>query len=109
MSSIPAIVAGVSTDVSRLKSATNLKAAGEKFEAVFDGLMLKSMRQAKLADPLFGSKALDTFTDMQDTQLAQSMAQHHPIGIGKALTDFIGKGIASVEHNLNQSASDPPK
>ena len=44
---------GISTDTSRLKSKDNLDKAGQQFEAVFTGMMLKSMRQAKLADPLF--------------------------------------------------------
>ena len=81
-------------DTSRLKSKDNLKAAGEKFEAVFTGMMLKSMRQAKLADPLFDSKAIDTFTEMQDAQVTKAMAAHAPLGIGKALTDFLQKSDA---------------
>lgn len=90
---------GVSTDSSRLTSPENLKKAGQKFEAVFDGMMLKSMRQAKLTDPLFDSKAIDTFTEMQDARLAQTMAEHTPLGIGKAMTDFIAKSKA----DLNQT------
>jgi len=78
-------------DTTRLRSTTNLKAAGEKFEAVFTGMMLKSMRQAKLADPLFDSKAIDTFSEMQDAQITKSMAEHTPLGIGKAMTDFLQK------------------
>ena len=94
-----------SGDTSRLKTADNLKQAGEKFEAVFTGMMLKSMRQAKLADPLFDSKAIDTFRDMSDQQVAQAMAQHQPIGIGKAMTEFLKRS----QQDLNQQASDPPK
>ena len=82
---------GAATDASRLKSADNLKAAGQKFEAVFTGMMLKSMRQAKLADPLFDSKAIDTFSEMQDAQVTKAMAEHAPLGIGKAMTDFLQK------------------
>ena len=93
---------GISTDTSRLKSKDNLDKAGEKFEAVFTGMMLKSMRQAKLADPLFDSKAIDTFTDMQDGLIAKSMAEHTPLGIGKAMTDFLAKS----QSDLN---SDPAK
>jgi flagellar protein FlgJ len=91
-------------DTTRLKSSSNLQEAGEKFEAVFTGMMLKSMRQAKLADPLFDSKAIDTFSDMQDTRVAQTMAQHQPIGIGKAMTEFLGR----QQSDLNQAAADPP-
>jgi len=94
---------GTSVDTSRLKSSENLKKAGEKFEAVFDGLMLKSMRQAKLADPLFDSKAIDTFTEMQDAQVAQSMAEHAPMGIGKAMTEFLAKS----QSDLNSVPAQP--
>lgn len=92
---------GISNDTSRLKSSANLKAAGQKFEAVFDGMMLKAMRQTKLADPLFDSKAIDTFTEMQDSRVAQNMAEHAPIGIGKAMTDFLQKS----QRDVNQGAS----
>ena len=94
MSDLPQIggTTGLDTGLSRTASAANLKKAGEKFEAMFTGMMLKSMRQAKLADPLFDSKALDTFTEMSDAKVAQSMAEHQPLGIGKALTTFLAKG-----------------
>jgi flagellar protein FlgJ len=82
---------GVSTDTSRLASKDNLDAAGKRFEAIFTGMMLKSMRSAKLGDGLFDSKASDQFRDMQDQQLAQAMASHAPIGIGKAMTEFLAK------------------
>ena len=93
------------TDSTRLKSDANLKAAGEKFEAVFTGMMLKSMREAKLADPLFDSKAIDTFSEMGDAQVAKSMAEHTPLGIGKAMTDF----LSAKQDNLNPAAPNPPK
>lgn len=82
---------GVSTDTSRLAGKDNLEAAGKRFEAIFVNMMLKSMRTAKLGDGLFDSKASDQFRDMQDQQLAQSMAEHAPIGIGKAMTDFLSR------------------
>jgi flagellar protein FlgJ len=91
-------------DTSRLKSKDNLKAAGEKFETVFTGMMLKSMRQAKLADPLFDSKAIDTFNEMGDAQITKAMAQKAPLGIGKAVTDFLAKS----QSDLNPGAAKPP-
>ena len=99
----PVNAGGISTDTSRLKSNDNLDKAGKKFEAVFTGMMLKSMRQAKLADPLFDSKAIDTFTDMQDGLIAKSMAEHTPLGIGKAMTDFLAKS----QSDLNPGAAEP--
>ena len=95
---------GISTDTSRLKSKDNLDKAGQKFEAVFTGMMLKSMRQAKLADPIFDSKAIDTFTDMQDGLIAKSMAEHTPLGIGKAMTDFLSKS----QSDIYPAATDSP-
>nr|WP_277998637.1 rod-binding protein [Sphingomonas liriopis] len=88
-----------------MKSADNLKKAGQQFEAVFTGMMLKSMRQAKLADPLFDSKALDTFTEMQDARVSQSMAETTPLGIGKAMTEFLSRS----QSDLNDSTADPPQ
>lgn len=94
---------GISTDTSRLASKTNLDKAGAQFEAVFTGMMLKAMRQTKLGDTLFESKALDTFRDMQDTQFSQTMATAAPIGIGKAVTAF----LARSQPDLNQSSPNP--
>jgi len=85
-------------DNSRLSSRANLEKAGRQFEAVFDGMMLKSMRQAKLTDDdLFDSKALDTFRDMQDQQVAKTMSEHAPIGIGKAMVDFLAKSQKTLQ------------
>jgi flagellar protein FlgJ len=87
----------VSTDTKRLATRENLEAAGDKFEAIFTGMMLKSMRQAKLADDLFDSKALDTFREMQDQKISQSMAANAPLGIGKAMVDFLARADASLQ------------
>ena len=84
-------------DASRLSNRANLEKAGRQFEAVFDGMMLKSMRAAKLADDLFDSKALDTFRDMQDQKVAETMAAHAPIGIGKAMVDFLARADAALQ------------
>ena len=88
---------GISLDTSRLANRANLDKAGKQFEAVFTAMMVKAMRSAHLAeDELFGSKGLDTFKEMQDQQLAQGMADHAPLGIGKALTDFLAKSQAGL-------------
>lgn len=95
MTDLPALppvnLSTVSTDTGRLATRDNLDAAGKKFEAIFTGMMLGSMRKAKLADGLFESNALTQFRDMQDQQLAKAMAEHAPIGIGKAMAEFLAK------------------
>ena len=47
--------------------------------------------QAKLADPLIDSKAMETFRDMSDQKVVQNMAEHHPIGIGFQLVDLLAR------------------
>ncbi|MBX3595322.1 MAG: rod-binding protein [Sphingomonas sp.] len=69
-------------------------------------MMLSSMRKAKLADSLFESQALDQFRDMQDDQLARNMAVHAPMGIGKAMTDFLAKSAAVTESPAGAAAND---
>lgn len=89
--------AGISPDTRRLGSSANLKKAGEQFEAVFIGLMMKAMRQTRLGDGLVDSRNSDTFREMQDQRVAQSMAEHQPIGIGKAMTDFLARSQAALQ------------
>jgi flagellar protein FlgJ len=86
---------GVSNDTSRTASRDNLDKAGVKFESIFIGMMLKSMRSASLADGIFDNKAGEQFRDMQDAKLAENMAAHTPIGIGKAMVDFLAKSSSA--------------
>ena len=96
---IPAISGrtGLDTGLARAATRQNLDKAAQQFESVFTGMMLKSMRQAKLADPLFDSKALDTFRDMQDQMTVKAMAEHTPLGIGKAMREFLAKSQADLK------------
>lgn len=92
---ITSTAGGASNDTSRLKSDENLAAAGQRFEAIFTGMMLKSMRSAKLSDGLFDNKASEQFRDMFDGKLTESMAEHSPMGIAKAMTEFLAKSKAA--------------
>lgn len=58
-----------------------LRKAAQGFEAVFLRQVIGSMRQAKLGDDLFGSSATDTYREMSDRQLADSLAQKGAFGI----------------------------
>lgn len=102
------LTGSVSTDTARLGTRDNLDAAGERFEAIFTKMMLGSMRKAKLADSLFESKALDQFRDMQDDKLAENMASHAPIGIGKAMTEFLARTAAVTGSGGTETASAEP-
>lgn len=82
---------GIGSGLGRTATKENLEQAGKQFEAVFTGMMLASMRKASLAEPLFSSQAIDTFREMQDRLVAQSMADHAPVGIGRAMTEFLSR------------------
>jgi len=62
-----------------------LRAAAQQFEAVFLRQMIGSMRQAHLADDMFGSQATDQFRDMADANLADSMSHQGVFGIAQLL------------------------
>lgn len=97
MSAIPSVTPplvgspSVAADSSRLATKDNLANAAAQFESIFINQMLKSARAAKLDDGLFDSDAVDQFRDMQDAKLSETIALHTPMGIGKALTDFLAK------------------
>jgi flagellar protein FlgJ len=63
-----------------------LRQAAQAFEAVFIRQLIGSMRNAKLADDMFGSQATEQFRDMADGRLADSMAQQGTFGIAELLT-----------------------
>ncbi|VXC70788.1 rod-binding protein [Sphingomonas sp. AX6] len=100
---------GVAGDTSRLANADNLKAAGERFEAIFVNMMLTSMRKASLGEGLFDTKAVEQFRDMQDQKLAETMASSTPIGIGKAMTDFLSKAQPTLVSPETTGDSTPDK
>ncbi len=100
---------GIGVDTSRIGTDKNLKAAGQRFEAVFTGMMLKSMRKTKLAETLFESKAADQFRDMWDQKVAENMSVSTPLGIGKAMTDFLARTQAAPVPAAVDSAQAAPQ
>ena len=58
-----------------------LRKAAEAFEAVILRQLMASMRQAKLADDIFGSSATDNFREMADARTADSLAAMRQFGI----------------------------
>ena len=69
-----------------------LGAAAQQFEAVFLGMMLKSMRDATPQDGMFDTEQTKMYTSMLDQQLAQSMASR---GIG--LADVMVKQLSQTQ------------
>ena len=69
-----------------------LRAAAEAFEAVFLRQLIGSMRQARLADDMFGSNATEQFRDMGDARLADDMARQGSFGIAELLLAQFERG-----------------
>jgi flagellar protein FlgJ len=62
-----------------------LRGAAQQFEAVFLRQMIGSMRQAHLAEDMFGSQATEQFRDMSDANLADAMSHQGVFGIAQML------------------------
>lgn len=74
-----------------------LRQAAEAFEAVFLRQLIGSMRQAKLADDVFGSQATEQFRDIADSNLADSMAQQGSFGIADLLLQQMRAVIRRID------------
>lgn len=68
-----------------------LKAVAKQFEAVFMGMLLKSMRDATPQDGVFNSDQTKMYTSMLDQQMSQTMASK---GVG--LADVLVKQLSGV-------------
>src|SRR5690606_3018329 len=70
-----------------------LRAVAGQFEALFLETLLGNVRDASLADPLFGqSDAYDMYRGLLDRQLATEMASGRGIGLADLLVRQLGGG-----------------
>ena len=78
-----------------------LKQVAKHFESLYLNMMLKSMRQASLGDPIFDSNSGSLYRDMYDNQVALQMSEHNGMGIAdmlvKQLSGNIGKTVSNNE------------
>ena len=90
---------------------TAIEEVGQKFEALFVQMMLKSMREANepFKSDLMGSSAQDTFEEMYHQELSQVMSQRGSLGVAQWLTETIQKqsGKAKAIDSYNQSSAFP--
>jgi peptidoglycan hydrolase FlgJ len=70
--------------------APDLKAAAQRFEAVFLREMISTMRKGALAEDIFGSSATDNFREMADANTADAMAKRGAFGIGALVERQLG-------------------
>jgi flagellar protein FlgJ len=67
-----------------------LEAAATQFEAQLIGMMLKSARQAKLADGLFDNSQTEQYLELTDQQLALELARRGTLGLRTMLVEQLG-------------------
>lgn len=79
------------------RSRETLKAVAQQFESLFLGMMLKSMRDAKLGDSPFESDETRFYQDMFDKQIALSMSQGRGLGIAEMLVKQLGPRVGATE------------
>jgi flagellar protein FlgJ len=68
----------------------DLKAAAQRFEAVFLREVISTMRKGKLADEMFGSSATNNFRDMADARTADAMSKMGAFGIAALVEKQLG-------------------
>ena len=67
-----------------------LRAAAEKFEAIFLNEFMKQARKTKLAEDLFGSSAKTTYEEMLDREYSDNLSGKINLGIADALVRQLG-------------------
>jgi len=85
-----------SNAASSIRKASNpaLAKVAQQFEAVFVRQMMATMRQAKLADDVFGSSSTESFQEMADAKTADNLAALGRFGIAKLIEQqFQARGV----------------
>tara|TARA_R110001606_G_scaffold395213_1_gene567055 strand:- start:44037 stop:45005 length:969 start_codon:yes stop_codon:yes gene_type:complete len=77
------------------KDQETLKQVAGQFEALFTGMMLKSMRQASLGEGIFDSSQSDMYRDMSDQQLAMDLSKKGGLGLQDAIIRQLGGQLES--------------
>ena len=77
----------------RQDSPEALREVAQQFEAVFIQMMLKSMRDANLADGIFESDQSEMYLGMFDQQLALDLSSKKAFGIADMLMQQLGGNI----------------
>jgi flagellar protein FlgJ len=79
--------------------ASTLRQVAAQFEALFTTMMLKSMRQASLAEGIFDSNHSKTYREMADQQLAMDLSQRGGLGLQDVIVRQLG-GQTNTNANM---------
>ena len=90
-------ISGAPSTDSKSSDLEKLKAVSKQFEAVFLRQILSSARQSKLGDDIMGSDATDQFRDMQDSRLADNMADKGVFGVADLLVKQFQARVSSTK------------
>lgn len=82
----------ISSPAPQVQPDPELRKAAEAFEAVILRQLLGTMRQAKLADEMFGSQATGQFRELADARTADTMAEMRAFGIA----DLVERQLAQA-------------
>jgi flagellar protein FlgJ len=83
-----------------------IREAAKQFESLFTRMMLKSMRQASLGDPIFGSDQENFYRDMGDDQLAGELSKGRGLGLADMLVQQLTRaGLVPKESDAAGGAS----
>lgn len=87
-------------------SAEAIKAVAAEFESIFMRMMLKSMRDTSLGDPLFDSNSTLFYRDMMDEQLAVSLSRQGGLGLAEMIERQFTAADAGISVRGNQGGGE---
>jgi flagellar protein FlgJ len=96
---------GASAAPSTEAQREQLRQAAQAFEAIFLRQMIGSMRNARLAEDVFGSASSEQFRDMGDAQLADSMSRQGSFGIAELLLAQFNRAVPAAPAGATTEAS----
>ena len=73
-----------------------IKEDAKQFESLFMNMMLKSMRDASMGDPIFDNNQSLVYRDMFDRQLALSMSKGQGMGLAEVLARQLSQQIPGL-------------
>ena len=91
---------------SKSDSKEALKSVASEFESVFLKMMLKSMRDANIGDPLFDSDSAKFYREMYDDQLALKLSKEGGIGLADTLVKQLERYLPADSSKAAGAAND---
>jgi len=93
------------------KTPEAIKEVAKQFESIFLNRVLKTMREAKLADGIFDNNQSEFYQDMYDQQLSIHLSGEQGIGLARMIVkqlspkDETSQEVLGIDDYLNRSVS----